>query len=129
MSEIVFTIPGEPIPWARARISKSGIFFTPPKQKRYMNAIKLLAKSSMRGKKPLKGALHVKIYAVFKTPKSKTKGGWKTSRGDIDNFQKICLDACNKIIWDDDAQVCDIQASKIYGNNPGITIYVKQLDQ
>lgn len=94
-----------------------------------MNTIKLIAKSAMRGKKPLQGAIHVNISAIFKTPKSRPSGGWKTSRGDIDNYEKIVLDSCNNIIWEDDAQVCDIHASKLYGKVPQLIISIIPLDQ
>lgn len=46
-----------------------------------------------------------------------------TGKPDLDNYLKV-LDACNNIVWVDDAQVVTAFVSKIYDSNPGITIAV-----
>jgi len=41
-----------------------------------------------------------------------------TKKPDLDNLIKLIKDACNKIIWKDDAQVVSIFAEKVYSETP-----------
>ena len=43
---------------------------------------------------------------------------------DIDNLQKFLLDCCNKILYEDDSQIVELRAKKIYSNNPGTLVRV-----
>lgn len=127
-SEISFTIPGVPVPWSRAGGGKTTKHFTPAKQRSYMDAVRLYGKVAMKGKELLKGPLCVDLVAVFPST-VKNPSGWKTTKADIDNIYKINADALNNIVWEDDAQICDVHMYKIYGPHPGVTITVFELDQ
>lgn len=56
----------------------------------------MLQKSSIR---PLDGPINV-FMAVYRPRRS----------GDLDNRQKVTLDACNKLLWNDDNQVVGLFA-------------------
>jgi Holliday junction resolvase RusA-like endonuclease len=44
---------------------------------------------------------------------------------DIDNYNKIVLDACTGILWDDDSQIQEITIKKFYDKkNPRIELVV-----
>lgn len=82
----------------------------------------------------LKGPLEVNLIFTMPIPKSgrsqKRKvatGEWHTTKPDADNLQKTAFDAANKIVWEDDNQVCKVSCTKVYGEVPGIWMEVKQL--
>jgi Holliday junction resolvase RusA-like endonuclease len=60
----------------------------------------------------LEGPVRVTITAFFA---HKTKTGYHTSRPDLDNIVKSILDGLNGVIFEDDAVVAEIVASKKYG--------------
>lgn len=49
------------------------------------------------------------------------------NRKDIDNAVKLILDACNKVIWEDDDQVCLILARKIRVGEPRMEVDVREM--
>lgn len=131
MSFVSFEIPGEPLAFARAG-SNGARRFTPAPQARFMDAIRLVARSRMRGSAPLEGPLQMQIRAVYVAPASwsaKRKAGtiWKTSTPDADNLAKIVKDALNKIVYGDDAQVADLRVQKVYGPAPGLIVSVQAI--
>ena len=76
----------------------------------------------MHGKKIFSGALKVTInlYRKFKT----TSKGY----GDADNHAKAVLDACNGIVFFDDAQIVDLQVIKHYSKVQYLVIDVEEID-
>lgn len=114
---IVITIPGTPVPWARAAGGKTTKHFTPARQRSYMNSVRLFGRSAMRGRPPLDGPIMVKFMFVF-APTKVSQSGWKTSRADADNLQKIVADSLSKICWQDDSQLCHVTIYKMYGIEP-----------
>lgn len=76
-------------------------------------AIQACAEKAMKGNAPIEGPLRVDLCFVF----PRTKGQlWKrkpmprirhAKKPDRDNVEKAVSDALNKIVWLDDAQVCD----------------------
>ena len=84
------------------------------------------------------GEISLKVEAVFKIPKSWTKKKrWETidtgkrpeCRPDIDNIVKVAMDGLNGIAYDDDAQVVEISARKLYGLDfEGLLITVERLN-
>jgi Holliday junction resolvase RusA-like endonuclease len=73
----------------------------------------------MIGKTVLEGPVKVTITAYFS---HKTKTGWHVSRPDLDNIIKAVLDALNGIVFDDDAAVCELVASKKYDDNERVEV-------
>jgi Holliday junction resolvase RusA-like endonuclease len=131
---ITFYVPGQPVPFARAG-SHGKVRFTPEKQENAMGVIKLFAQRAMEGQALLDGPLMVQLLAVYLAPKNWAKKKrlsdvevYRTSRPDIDNLIKLCLDSLNQIVWIDDAQVARIEAQKIYGPISGLTVTVTPLN-
>lgn len=126
---VEFTVPIVPIGKARARVTSRGTF-TPAATRAAERAIATIAKASMRGAKPAEGRVLATVTATMPIPASWSKKRRQdaiesqirpTSRPDADNVSKLVLDACNGIVYADDAQVVDLIVTKFYGTEPGIT--------
>ena len=99
--ELRFTVPGPPVPKARARVVSRGNgqmahAFTPAKTQVYGRHVALLAREARwkRGAWPTTMLYGIEIN-VHRS----------AARGDWDNFAKAICDACNGVLWEDDAQV------------------------
>ena len=91
----------------------------------------------MRGKQPLQGPLAVNVTALMPVPAS-----WSnkkrdaalagtirpTGRPDCDNIFKV-VDALNKIVWLDDAQIVEARAVKFYSESPALRIEVQPVGE
>lgn len=108
------TIPGQPVGKGRPRFS-NGHAYTPAKTVAAERAIQLLAR--VAGIKPLTGRLAVRLRFVC-----------ETTRGDLDNFAKLVLDALNGIAWADDRQIDDIAALRSFDwANPRTEIEIERI--
>jgi len=56
-------------------------------------------------------------------PKS-VKRAMPTIKPDLDHYIRSVGDALTGVIWDDDSQIVEIRARKVYSPNPGATIIV-----
>ena len=120
--QISFTVPGKPVPMARPRVTSHGTF-TPKRCRDYKAAVALAAKTAMKGREPLTGAIVVKMCFRFALPKSWSKAKrqeWENgkvhflSRPDIDNLYKSVTDALIGIVYKDDSQIVAAQIMKSY---------------
>ena len=113
---IELVIHGKPVGKARPRFGrnkKGGVVtFTPRETKLYEQGVKTLAQVAMFGKEMFDGPVKVTIKAYFKHSK---KTGWHISRPDLDNVIKAILDGLNGVVFHDDSAVCQIVATKEYG--------------
>jgi len=75
----------------------------------------------------LAGPVCLVVRFFLLRPKSAKKRPYPDVRSDLDNYLKMLLDACNKILWNDDAQVCHVTASKSYCLTERIEIEVGEL--
>lgn len=74
--------------------------------------------------------LHLQIPASWsKKRQEKAAQGLisATRRPDIDNYGKAVLDACNGILWIDDAQVVRMTIEKLYSHAPRSVVTVEAL--
>jgi Holliday junction resolvase RusA-like endonuclease len=133
LTRFEFVVPGDCVPWARAGGGKTGHRFTPPRQAKYMAALKLICSAAMRGAKPLEGPICLDVRAVYAWPKSMParKRGyasmWRTGRPDIDNLSKLVGDALNGVAWLDDAQIASLNVCKVYSDMPGLRVRIEAL--
>lgn len=124
--DLVLTIPGQPVPQPRPRISTRGGFgraYVPKKHPiyAYRQAIVLMAQSLRT--KPWDGPFVCDIEAVFARPASHwTKAGLRSGAPphpipDWDNLAKGVQDAITDAgtVWFDDTQVVDGRCRKRYG--------------
>lgn len=131
--DLRFTIPGEPVAWARARLSGRA-HFTPGKQRAAAGLIQVIAAEAMAGAAPIEAPVAVTITAVWPWPKSmsdkkKMLAGahYKVSKPDADNIAKLVGDALNGIVWRDDALVARLNVQKQYGIVPATHVTVEAL--
>lgn len=130
MSAISFVIPGTPVPFARTGGGTTTARFTPRKQREAMGVIKLFASRAMDGKPPMEGPIWLSVEAFYVVPRSWSKkraaeAKWKTSKPDLDNIVKLIKDACNKVVWHDDAQIAASSQSKRYGEREELRIRIE----
>lgn len=133
--EITIEIAGNPVPKARARVTKAGHAFTPTKTRKWEAMAAVLAQQEMRGKRPISGPVEVFVLCVFPIPASwprwkRTKalvgGIGHTTRPDADNVAKAATDALSGIVYRDDSQITDLIVRKCYGEIPSVTIRVRE---
>ena len=134
-ARISLFVPGEPVPKGRPRMTRGGHAYTPAKTRSYEGEIAFFGNRSMGGKPPLESPLHVDILVVMGVPpswsqrkKSEALAGrlLPSGRKDLDNFVKT-LDGLNGIVWKDDGQICSLNARKVYGEIPGLTIVIQEI--
>jgi len=136
---VTFIVPGEPLGWARTRPrfrpkpGAANLYFTPYKQRQYAATIGWKAKDAMRARAWLTGPLMLRVAALFTWPVNTSKrerarpfAFWKVTKPDWDNLGKLVSDACNKIVYKDDAQVCDSRIIKGYSDKPGLYVTIEQ---
>ena len=108
----------DPVPKGRARISTRGKkirTYTPAKTRNFENEIKYWLNSQNKPVVASDCALAVTVCFWLKRPKS-VRRALPTVKPDLDNFCKLVLDASNKLLWNDDAQIVDLKLSKRYSS-------------
>lgn len=139
MTDIKFTILGEPQGKGRPRFQKAGQYvrtYTPDKTVAYENLVKLEYRRQCGDYKFEKEQqLDVRIAAYYSIPKSASKKKRSqmlanelrpTKKPDVDNVVKVVLDSLNQIAYHDDVQVVDCQLRKFYGENPRVVVVIKE---
>jgi len=142
---IKFTVPGEPKGKGRhrSRIATSGAGksfianYAPAETVEYENLVRLVAHEAMRGAAPTSNPVSVTIDAYCSVPASwslRKRGRalagdvLPTGKPDLDNVEKAVLDGMNKIVFRDDAAVCDVIKRKRYAAAPRVEVRVRELD-
>lgn len=142
---IIVELPGAPIGKGRPRVRvvtpKQGPafahFYPEPETAAFEKAFKMLARAVMRSRPPLEGPLIAVVTASVPVPKSWSMkkrdaalaGAIRpTGKPDGDNYLKIACDACNEILYLDDAQLVDKRVIKIYSENPSLRMELIELD-
>ena len=132
---ITFNIPGVPVAQGRPRfttVNGNPRAYDPEKSSEYK--IKVGWEAKRHCAEPLSGAVEVGIQVFVPIPKGFSKkrvlsalaGDIRpTTRPDSDNYGKIIIDACNGILWRDDAQVVDLNIRKWYSDNPRVEVVVE----
>lgn len=130
---IAFSVPGDPVPQPRPRVSTRGGFaraYVPAKHPvhAYRQAVAVAARAAGCG---VHGdPVEVVIDLVFARPKSHlrknglAKDAPATPRCDLDNCAKAVLDALNGVAWDDDSQVTRLVVEKTYGGEARTTVRI-----
>lgn len=134
--KVAFTVPGPPVGKGRPKFARRGSFvtaYTPQKTASYESLVKLAAGDVMRGHDLLSGPLVAIIEARSTPPASWSKkkknvaleSGLFTSKPDLDNLAKAILDACNGIVFQDDAQIAVLLAAKAYGDTAYTSVVIR----
>lgn len=130
---ITFVVPGEPQGKGRAKFGM-GRTYTPAKTVSYEGLIAHEARLAMRGRPLMTGALEMLVEAFLTVPASdsgrmraaKLAGDIRpTKKPDWDNAGKVVSDACNKVVYGDDAQIVRAVVEKFYGDQPRVAVTVR----
>lgn len=132
METITFSVPGDPVPQPRPRVSTAGGFgraYVPKTHAvhAYRHALQLAAIDA--GLRNDAATVQVVIDCVFARPKSHMrKSGVKPDapqlpRPDVDNLAKAVLDAIGPILGDD-TQVSRLVVEKTYGTEARTTVRI-----
>jgi Holliday junction resolvase RusA-like endonuclease len=130
---VTFSVPGDPVPQPRVRVSTVGGFgraYVPKSHAvhAYRQAVALAAKAA--GCQPHPEPVNVVIDFVFGRPKSHLRRSGvranapRLPRCDLDNMAKAVLDALNGIAWVDDSQVSRLVIEKSYGIEGRTTVRI-----
>jgi Holliday junction resolvase RusA-like endonuclease len=121
-----FVIKGHPIARKRPRISQHGKFSRmydeqSNEMKKFSHEIEKL--SSQQPSIRDAGQYSVDLRFFFEPHgRDINEKLWEftccTLKKDLDNLEKLVLDCCTDIIWDDDAQVVELQSYKGWSNEP-----------
>jgi Holliday junction resolvase RusA-like endonuclease len=67
----------------------------------------------------------VELCFVFEKPKSAKKSIIaKTTKPDVDKLARNVLDALTGVVFEDDSQVTELKAVKVFGDTPGVNIRI-----
>lgn len=132
--KVMMKIYGEPVAKGRPRFTRQGRAYTPAKTKGYEDEIKSIALGAMAGREPLETPVAAYVYITYAIPESYSKkrkadcleGRERPKKNDIDNVCKAILDACNGIVYLDDKQVCDLHATKRFGDVPMVEVLFRE---
>ena len=129
---ITFSVPGDPVPQPRPRVSTAGGFaraYVPKKHPVHAYRQAVAAAARAAGLCKTGDPLNVVIDAVFRRPKSHlTKRGVKPTaptlpRPDVDNLAKAVLDALQDVMGDD-TNVSRLVVEKSYGPEARTTVRI-----
>ena len=111
-----FTVPGQPVPKARARTVR-GHSYTPEPTRRYERAVAVLAQAA--GLRPTTAPIVLTVVAYMGDRR----------RRDVDNIAKAIQDALNGVAYADDSQIVDLHAHKrIDRDYPRAVVTVEEAD-
>lgn len=124
-----FSIDATPIAKGRGRVGMGGRVFTPARTRKWESEVRFYAQQAMAGRKPTDGPVSVQMCFTFQRPKKPKKGStdFVTKRPDIDNLMKAVLDGVNGVIFEDDRQVCEVKASKVFDDRSRVDVSVWRL--
>ena len=124
--EIKIEIPIEPKAKGRPRhsfVRGRSVTYTPSITRATESAIRSYASLAVRGKEPLECPLILEVIFYLKRGKS-VKREVPSVKPDYDNLAKI-LDACNGVLWKDDALIVDSHIYKRYSEKKDGFILLK----
>ena len=119
MTTISFFVPEEPFAKRRPRFGK-GRVYSDPQTIAAEDAVRYYARRAMEGREPLVGPVSLTIRFCFETKVKNALGRWHVKKPDLDNLEKLVMDACNPSpahgfagVWRDDSQVSCKKTIKI----------------
>lgn len=139
--KVKFTVIGEPEGKGRPRFRRQGNYvktYTPDNTISYENLIKTEYRRQCGDFKfGPEDQLDVRITAYYEIPKSKSKKVKKAmeerklrpiKKPDADNVIKAYLDALNKLAYNDDTQVVDLQIRRFYSYDPRVVVTIQEAE-
>lgn len=141
MSVFSFHVPGEPAKkgsWRPIRAGKH-IFMKnmDAKAAPWTALAKLIIERDLPGNWHMNGAYEVAVRVQYTRPKSHRKASGQlkdsapihcTNRKDLDKNLRLIGDSMTGIVFDDDGQISQWTASKVYADTAGVYVTVTALD-
>lgn len=131
-----FEIPGPVTGKGRPRINTYTCrAYTPNKTKEYEELAKQYFVLKYPRHIPIGGRVKVSIIAYFKIPKGTNKKNEElmlsgnispTKKPDIDNIEKIILDAMNSLAFKDDNQITKLEIEKVYSEEEKVYVKIEE---
>lgn len=134
MPDLIIVIPGSARGKGRPRFG-NGRTYTDSKTGNAEAWIKSCAMDQV-GQPLLDGPLALRMLIDVEVPASWSKRKRSdalanvirpTGKPDLDNAVKLASDALNKIVWKDDAQICDLHVTRRYAEIPQTVLTVRSL--
>ncbi len=126
----ILIIPGPPIALKRPRFFKNKAYDSQKKEKSgirwLLKAKKLL---TLTGPLLVTFAFNMPIASSLSKRQTDRLCVHHTSTPDIDNLIKFYLDCGNEILWHDDKQISELNATKKYSEKPETIISIHQIQE
>lgn len=125
---MLYVLPGNPVPLARARHSRYNIYDS-QKNTKLVAGITI---QSQHDSRPLyDGNIHLDIIFYMNIPKGKRRdnleGCYHVFKPDLSNLIKFVEDLCTSILYHDDSLICSISATKKYSTEPRTEFEVRMI--
>lgn len=135
MQRLTFFVPGVCISQGSKNIYNGRVVESAKGLKPWRNDVALIAKAAKHKQKTDKfeGPVYVETVFVFKRPQKRFDGvTWKATRPDKEKLERAIFDALTTAeIWNDDAQVADSRARKVWTSdewpNAGVHVVIESL--
>lgn len=134
MIDFEYTINGECIPKGRPRFTKKGYAYTPKKTREYETKVKttLKAQGAKKSARPLKVDIEIHrgyLKSWSKKQRASAEQGklYPITRPDLDNYIKSILDGADGVLFEDDSQIIELTARKVYNREPKVIIRVEEI--
>lgn len=136
---VTISLLGAPVAWARARLGKQNVHYTPTPQRNCAAALRIAAHNAMQGRKPFTGPIVMSLRAEFPIPTSWPKREQQAAllqkilpskRPDLSNIAKLIEDALNTVVYRDDALIVRYDTlEKIYSDEPKIVVTIREIGE
>jgi Holliday junction resolvase RusA-like endonuclease len=129
---VEFIVPTLPVGKGRHRTTRTGRTYTPQKTVSFQATVGWYATHAMQGDH-WGGPVEATLSFHFLVPRSwsqkrQREAGWYMGKPDLDNAAKAILDACNGVVYRDDAQVVQLTCRKTYGSIACVVVRFSQLE-
>ena len=121
---ISFSCDGTPVPQGSMKVINGHILHSQGSALAVWRSTVALS-ARFAGAKPVEGAIGIEILFRVRRPKT-VKRDFPTVAPDLDKYIRGVLDALTGIAYQDDAQVIDIKAEKVYSDMAGADIKIFQ---
>lgn len=131
---IILTIYGDPIPWKRPGLNKrTGAVYDQQAKEKEQCRWQI---SAQKPTKPYPTPLEVNVVFYMKIPVSTSKAKTQQMlqgkinhmiKPDVDNCCKYILDCMTGLIYEDDAQIVKLTATKLYTDAPRTVVHIRQI--
>lgn len=144
MTMVHFKYRGEPVGKGRPRVTRRGGYvhtYTPEKTRLFEDAMRFELLASTCETMPIYPAgtpLKAKVTMAMSVPKSYSKKKREkclngelvpTKKPDIDNVLKAVFDALIGFAFDDDSQIIEVIADKIYAEEPYVEVTIDNMGE